>query len=274
MRKILKKEIPSTGEKIPAVGLGTYNSFNVSATAQKESLTNVLKEFTSEGSAVIDSSPMYGKSESVVGELSEKSGLNEKLFVATKVWTTGKEEGIEQMEESLRLFRRKQIDLMQIHNLVDWQTHLKTLRQWKDEKRIRYIGLTHYTNSAHSTLRSVIEKEEVDFIQINYSITDRFAEKEILPAALERNVAVLINRPLDVGKLFEKVKGKPVPEWAKEFDCDNWSSFFLKFLLAHPAVTCVIPATGNLQHLKDNLSAGIGRLPDESHKKKMIELIS
>jgi diketogulonate reductase-like aldo/keto reductase len=222
----------------------------------------------------VDSSPMYGSSEKVVGDLSTLENLNEKLFMATKVWTTGKQEGIRQMENSFSLLRRRKMDLMQIHNLVDWKTHIKTLREWKESGKIRYIGLTHYTDSAHPTLESIITAEPIDFIQINYSLRDRNAEKSLLPTAREKEVAVLINRPFEEGALFNLVKGKALPEWAASFDCNSWGQFFLKFILANQAVTCVIPGTSKPKHLLDNLEAGQGKLPDEKQREQMIRFFN
>jgi aryl-alcohol dehydrogenase-like predicted oxidoreductase len=178
------------------------------------------------------------------------------------------------MENSMKLLKRKSIDLMQIHNLVDWRVHLKTLQRWKEEGKIRYIGLTHYTDSAHHTLKTIIENNPIDFIQVNYSLNSRNAEKSLLPAAKDKGVSVLVNRPFNEGVLFGRVKGRSLPEWAKEFDCASWGSFFLKYLLANPAVTCVIPGTANPKHLADNLSAAFGKLPEPDHLKKMIQEIT
>jgi diketogulonate reductase-like aldo/keto reductase len=274
MQAVAKRPIRSTNELIPCVGLGTWQTFDVgSSEAELMPLKEVLQKLVGSGGSVIDSSPMYGNSEKVVGDLSSELMLNEKLFIATKVWTSGKEAGVKQMDNSFRLLKRKTIDLMQVHNLVDWQNHLKTLQRWKEQGKIRYIGLTHYTDSAHDTLQKIISTNKIDFIQINYSLNSRHAETKLLPAAKDLGVSILINRPFDEGALFTKVKGKRVPEWAKEFDCTSWGSFFLKYILANPAVTCVIPGTSKLKHLADNLSAGIGKLPDSAHLKKMIQEI-
>lgn len=266
---LMRRTIPGTNESLPAVGVGTWQTFDVEPNAY-EPLRTVLKTLVQEGGSVIDSSPMYGKSEEVVGKLSSELGLNDKLFMATKVWTTGEAAGIRQMNESFALLQRKQIDLMQIHNLVDWQVHLKTLRQWKEEGRLRYIGLTHYVDSSHDTLAAIIRQNPVDFIQINYNLLDTHAEQKLLPLAKDLNVGVLINRPFEEGALFERVKGKSLPAWAADFDCASWGQFFLKFILSHPAVTCVIPGTSKLKHLLDNLGAGQGKLPDTAVRQKMI----
>ncbi|HEY0654939.1 MAG TPA: aldo/keto reductase [Chryseosolibacter sp.] len=275
MQSITKRKIGKTTESIPCVGVGTWQTFDVGQNAaEREPLKEVLSKLVESGASVVDSSPMYGSSEKVVGDLSTELKINDKLFVATKVWTSGKEAGIEQMTTSMQLLKRKTIDLMQVHNLVDWEIHLKTLEQWKEEGKIRYIGLTHYTDSAHERLRKIISTTRIDFIQVNYSLNSRNAERELLPAAKDLGVAVLINRPFDEGALFRMTKGKTVPAWAKEFDCSTWGSFFLKFILANPAVTCVIPGTSNPKHLADNLSAGMGKFPEARHLKKMIEEIA
>lgn len=271
MQSVQKRKIGNSGEVLPCVGLGTWQTFDAgeNETARKP-LREVLTTLVHSGATVIDSSPMYGTSEQVVGDLSAELKLNDKLFIATKVWTTGKEAGIAQTQNSFRLLRRQKIDLMQVHNLLDWQVHLKTLRSWKEEGKIKYIGLTHYTDSSHDTLKRIIENNPIDFIQVNYSLNSRNAENNLLPTAKDKGVAVLINRPFEEGALFQKVKGKTIPDYAKEFDCTTWGSFFLKFILANPAVTCVIPGTSNPRHLADNLSAGTGKLPEPSHLKKMI----
>ena len=272
--KIAKRKIPTTQEELPCVGIGTWQTFDVgSSDAERNPLKEVLQKFIENNGSVIDSSPMYGASEKVVGDLSQELKINNKLFIATKVWTSGEEAGIKQMNDSFSLLKRDRMDLMQIHNLMDWQTHLKTLRKWKEQGKVRYIGLTHYTDSNHDTVASVIKNNPVDFIQINYNLLDRHAEEKLLPLAQELKVAVIINRPFEEGALFGRVKGKALPEWASEFDCTSWAQLFLKFILSNPAVTCVIPGTSKITHLLDNLKAGVGKLPDSTHKKKMIELI-
>jgi len=266
-----KRKIPSSGELLPVVGVGTWQTFDVGDNAaEREPLEQVLKLLVEKGGSVIDSSPMYGKSERVAGELTEKLGLRKSLFCATKVWTNGKDAGIRQMENSMQLMKARPMDLMQIHNLVDWQTHMPVLRQWKEQGTIRYLGITHYHSGAYRQVEQVMKNEKPDFVQINYSLREREAEERILPLAAEKGIAVLINQPFASGSLFGMVKGKPLPAWASEFDCTSWAQFFLKFILAHPAVTCVIPGTSKPSHLIDNVQAGFGKLPDESQRQKMI----
>lgn len=274
-KPILTKPISRTGESLPVIGLGTWQTFDVgSAQSERAPLREVLREFVRLGGTVIDSSPMYGRSESVVGDLASELKLDGKLFVATKVWTSGRQAGIRQMEESIRRLRAKPIDLMQIHNLVDWRTHLTTLRQWKTEGRIRYIGVTHYTASAYDQLAGVLESEELDFVQLNYSIAEREAEQRLLPLAGDRGVAVLVNRPFAQAQLFSKVRGKPLPGFAAEIGCASWAQFFLKFVVSHPAVTCAIPATSKVQHLVDNMQAGTGHLPAEKIRQRMATYVA
>lgn len=269
---LMRRPIPGTAESLPAIGVGTWQTFDVEP-AGYSPLRDVLTTLVDQGGSVIDSSPMYGKSEDVVGQLSTELKLNSKLFVATKVWIRGEKQGIAQMNESFAKLRRANIDLMQIHNLVDWQNHMKTLTKWKEERKVRYIGLTHYTDSMHDTLVDIIKKNRVDFVQINYNLLDRNAEKSLLPAARDLNVGVLVNRPFEEGALFSRVNGKQLPPWAAEFDCASWGQFFLKYILSHPAVTCVIPGTSKVKHLVDNLGAGTGRLPDESQRAKMVDFL-
>jgi diketogulonate reductase-like aldo/keto reductase len=267
---ILKRAIPSSDEKIPAVGLGTWQTFDAGeAEAEREPLKAVLKTLVENGGSVVDSSPMYGNSERVVGDLSADLKINNQLFIATKVWTSGREAGIQQMNNSFALLKRKKIDLMQIHNLVDWEVHYKTLRQWKEEGKIRYVGITHYTEGAYESIEQILKTNSIDFLQINYSMLSRKAEERLFPLAQEKKVAVIINQPFEEGALFSRVKGKKLPEWAKEFDCNSWGQFFLKFILAQSAVTCVIPGTSKAHHMLDNLHAAYGKLPSESQLLKM-----
>jgi aryl-alcohol dehydrogenase-like predicted oxidoreductase len=269
--KIMKRPIPRSGEMLPMVGVGTWQTFDVGPKApERAELKEVLRLLAAAGGSVVDSSPMYGKAEGVVGDLTH-DGLREKLFFATKIWTSGRDSGIRQMEESFRLMRTERMDLMQVHNLLDLATHAKTLREWKSAGRIRYIGITHYHDGAHAELEKIVRTKAWDFVQFNYSMAEPEAEARLLPACADSGTAVIINRPFSQGGLFPKVKGKPLPPWAAEFDCTSWAQFFLKYLLGHPAVTCVIPGTRKVEHLKDNVQAGMGRLPDAAMRRRMTE---
>jgi len=272
---ILERPIPSSGEKIPAIGLGTWRTFDVGASAAaRASLREVLQRFVALGGRVIDSSPMYGAAESVAGDLAADLAVTDTLFLATKVWTSGRESGVTQMEQSLRRLRARRLDLMQIHNLLDWRTHLRTLREWKAAGRIRYLGVTHYTASAYDELERVLRAEPLDFVQVNYSLGERQAERRLLPLARERGIAVLVNRPFAEGGLFQRVRGRALPAWVAEVGCESWAQVFLKWILAHPAVTCVIPATSRPQHLADNMKAGGGPLPDAATRERMAALVA
>lgn len=261
---IMTRKIPSSGEALPVIGLGTWQTFDVGASqAERAPLKAVLEAFAASGGKLIDSSPMYGDSEAVAGDLMADLRLRQKLFVATKVWTSGRQDGIAQMKASMDKLRTKPIDLMQVHNLLDAETHLATLREWKQQGLVRYIGVTHYTAGAHDAVARVIAKYPVDFIQINYSVGEREAEKKLLPLARDRGVAVIANRPFAGGDLFRRVRAKPLPAWAAEIDCTSWAQVLLKFVVSHPAMTCAIPATSKVTHLRDNMQAGYGRMPDE-----------
>jgi diketogulonate reductase-like aldo/keto reductase len=267
---MLTRRIPSSGEMLPAIGLGTWQTFDVGPTpAERAPLEEVLATFVALGGKLIDSSPMYGNAETVAGDLAAKLGLRSKLFVATKVWTSGKAAGIEQMKESMQKLRANPIDLMQVHNLQDVDTHLATLREWKRSGQVRHIGVTHYTASAHDAVARVIAAQPVDFIQINYSVGEREAERRLLPQALEKGVAVIVNRPFAGGDLFSRLRGKPLPAWAGEIDCTSWAQLLLKFVISHPAITCAIPATSKVSHLRDNMKAGTGRLPDQKMRARI-----
>ncbi len=269
---MLSRAIPSSGEKLPVIGLGTYAVFDVDP-AGESPLAPVLSEFVKLGGRAVDSSPMYGRAEQVVGDLSSTLKLRDSLFLATKVWTRGKEAGVQSMERSFARMQTKRIDLMQVHNLVDVQTHLASLREWKEQGRIRYIGITHYNSSSYPEIERLLRSERLDFLQINYSLGEREAEQRVLPLAQERGVAVLINRPFGAGDLFAQIRGKPLPDFARECDCTSWAQFMLKWIVAHPAVTCAIPATSKLHHLRDNMRAGVGRLPDPAMRRRMAEVI-
>jgi diketogulonate reductase-like aldo/keto reductase len=267
----LQRTIPSSGERLTAVGLGTWQTFDVGESpSERNPRVEVLKTLVERGGSVVDSSPMYGRSESVLGQLAHDAGLTDKLFLATKVWTSGEQEGIRQMERSFTLLKTGLVHLMQVHNLVDWKTHLKTLRDWKERGRIKYIGITHYTEGAYGAIEDIIRNNEVDFLQINYSILRRKAEERLFPLAQERKVAVIVNQPFQQGALFSRVKSKTLPGWTDSFDCRTWGQFFLKFILAHPAVTCVIPGTSKPHHMADNISAAYGRLPNADDRDRMI----
>ena len=272
---MLARTIPSSGEKLPVIGLGTWQTFDVDLTTDnRRQLEEALSLFVKLSGRVIDSSPMYGRAEDVIGELTAALGIRDRLFLATKVWTHGKENGIKSMERSMALLRTKRIDLMQVHNLVDVQTHLATLREWKQQGRIRYLGITHHEAGAFADVEKIMRSEKLDFLQINYSLMEREAEQRILPLAQERGVAVIVNRPFGAGDLFGKVRSKPLPDWATEFDCQSWAQFFLKWIVGHPAVTCAIPATDKPDHIEDNMQGGVGRLPDENIRRRMVEFVS
>jgi aryl-alcohol dehydrogenase-like predicted oxidoreductase len=274
-RTPLKRPIPRSGEMLPAVGLGTSLTFDVGTSpAERAPLREVLQKFVELGGSVVDTAPMYGRAESVVGDLVHELGVRDRLFLATKVWTEGRQAGIHQMETSMQRLRTTRLDLMQVHNLVDVDTQLQTLRAWKRQGRIRYLGITHYTAGAYAALERLMKSEELDFVQFNYSMDEREAEQRLLPLAQERGIAVIVNRPFERAGLFGKVRGIPLPDWAAEFDCASWAQFFLKYILAHPAVTCVIPATSKVKHLEDNMQAGLGRLPDAKMREKMVAYLN
>lgn len=268
---MLKRVIPSSGEELPVIGMGTWQTFDVPGSRAYPGLEAILARFGAAGGRVIDSSPMYGRAEEVIGDITSGMKTRDGFFYATKVWTRGLREGIGQMETSLRIMRRESLDLIQIHNLTDWRTQLPTLRRWKETGRIRYFGITHYADSSHEELERILRTEKLDFVQFNYSIDSRNAEKRLLDAAADRGVAALINRPFGEGRLFQKVKGKALPRWAAEWGVETWGAYFLKYLVSHPAVTCVIPATAHAGHMADNLAAGFGELPDEPSRRKMVE---
>ena len=261
---MLTRPIPSTGEAMPVIGLGTWPVFDVgSDRGSRAPLREVIETLVTGGGTMIDTSPMYGRSEGVAGDLVAEMGLRDRVFLATKVWISGRERGIEQMRRSAALLKSPVIDLMQIHNLVDWRTQLATMREMKASGRLRYIGITHYTTGSLAELARILEVEDgVDFVQCGYSLATREAETRLLPVCAARGVAVIVNQPLERGTLFRAVRGKTLPEWAADFDCTSWSTLFLKYLLADPAVTVLIPATNKPAHMADNLSAGYGRLPD------------
>jgi diketogulonate reductase-like aldo/keto reductase len=267
-----KRIIPVSGESIPCVGLGTWRTFDANPGGREtEPLKDVLRTLVNKGAAIIDSSPMYGSSETVVGDLSNDLKIRKKIFLATKVWTSGKEAGIGQMEESFRKMKAGTMDLMQVHNLVDVNTHIKTLREWKEKGRIRYWGITHYLASAYPEMIRIIKNEKPDFVQFNYNIRRREAEKELLPYTKEKGVAVIINRPFEEGQLFNQVQNATLPGWATDYSIKSWAQFFLKFILSNSAVTCTIPGTSKANHLEENLDAGAGPYPDDKTRQRMID---
>lgn len=274
---LIKRPIPKSDkgrDTLPVVGVGTWQTFDVSPQApERAELKQVLHEFVAHGGTVVDSSPMYGEAERVVGDLTTELGNRDQLFFATKIWTSGQQAGVRQMEQSFKLMRTSRMDLMQIHNLLDLNVHTRTLRDWKASGKIRYMGITHYHADAHADLEKLIKTNTYDTVQFNYSMAEREAEARLLPACVEAGVAVIINRPFAQANLFGRVKGKPLPAWAAEFDCTSWAQFFLKYLLGHPAVTCVIPGTRRVTHLQDNIQAGMGRLPDAALRKRMVEYL-
>ncbi len=257
------RPIPSTGKRLPVIGLGTYRGFDVApGSVEYARLSGVLQTLFAAGAAVIDTSPMYGRAEATTGELLAAAGSRPRAFVATKVWTRGRADGLRQMNESMRLLRADPLDLMQVHNLLDWRSHLPALRELKEAGRIRHIGITHYSTGAYDELAAVMRAERWDFLQINYSLDEREAERLILPLAAERGMAVLINRPFGGGGLLHRLQGRPLPGWAAGIGAASWAQLLLKFVLGHPAVTCAIPGTGRSEHMADNVGAGSGPIPD------------
>ncbi len=266
----LARRIPKSGEALPAVGLGTWQVFDVPGNAAElGEARETLKVFAELGGRIVDSSPMYGSSESVTGQLAAELGLQGGLFIATKVWTSGRDAGIRQMRDSMKKLRVERLDLMQVHNLVDAPTHLATLREWKHSGKVRYIGVTHYHAGAHAELEKVLQREDLDFVQVNYSLAEPQAGQRLLRAAADTRTAVIVNRPFAEGAMFRRVKGKALPAWAGEIGCTSWAQFFLKWIIADPAVTCVIPGTRNPKHVADNLGAAGGTLPDEAMRRMM-----
>ena len=269
---MITRAIPISGEKLPVIGLGTSDEFSVLPGEDLGPLREVLRQLLALGGTLVDTAPAYGNAEEIIGGLVAELGIAKQLFIATKVRTYGREAGLEQMLASERLLRKRPLDLLQVHSLVDVDTQLKNLRAWKEAGRVRYIGVTHSRTSAFGDLERLLRSEKLDFVQLNYSPTEPDAEKRLLPFAAEKGVAVIVNRPFENGAYFRKVKGKRLPDWAADLDCTSWAQFSLKYIISHPAVTCVIPATSNPRHLVDNMNAGMGRLPDEPARRRMREL--
>jgi diketogulonate reductase-like aldo/keto reductase len=269
---MLKRKIPSSGEEIPIIGMGSSNTFDVGATAAElDPLRAVLEALVAGGAKVIDTSPMYGRSEAVLGELIAKLDLRPRLWLATKVWTRGRDAGEAQIAESMRRLRTDRLELLQIHNLLDWREHVPTLRALQQSGKVRYSGITHYRADAHAELERVLADERFDFLQVNYSLAERGAETRLLPFCRDNGVAVLANRPFADGAMFDKVRGRPLPPWAAEIGCTTWAQFFLKFVVSHPAVTCAIPATAKARHAQDNCAAGLAPTPDAAQRARMAE---
>jgi diketogulonate reductase-like aldo/keto reductase len=272
--KMILRKIPKSGETLPVVGIGSYATFDVTSAADRDQVREVLRLFAAMGGRLLDSSPMYGAAESVIGDITTQLDVNRQLFLATKVWSSGRESGIQQAEQSLSRIRTRQIDLLQVHNLLGVDAHMPWMKDWKAAGKIRYIGVTHYQESNFSALEKYVASGEVDFVQLNYSMAERAAEGRLLPAAQSSGVAVIVNRPFADAALFNRVKGRDLPEWAAEFDAQTWAQFFLKYILAHPAVTTAIPATRNPKHVLDNMSAGVGKLPDEAMRQRMLAFLN
>ena len=268
---VIKRVIPSSGEEISIMGMGTYSTFSHSTPL--EQLGEVMQAFFDYGGQMIDSSPMYGPAEGIVGELLKTTQNTAGYFAATKVWTDGREAGIRQMNESMRLMGVETMDLMQIHNLRDWKVHLETLKEWKEQGRIRYLGITTSHGRFHGELEAIMKTEPLDFVQLTYSAANRATDARLLPLAQDRDIATIINRPYQGGDLFRKVRGKPLPDWAAEIDCASWGQFFLKFIAGHPAVTCIIPATSKVKHALDNMAGGKGQVPDAPMRQRMIDYL-
>lgn len=271
---IIRRPIHSSGKALPVIGMGTWITFDVGdlpdARARR---AQVLQRFLDDGGRLIDSSPMYGSAEAVIGDCLTRVRGAERAFSATKVWTPGRELGIAQMEQSRRLWGIERFDLMQVHNLVDWERQLQTLKAWKSEGRIRYLGVTTSHGRRHEELERILRGEPLDFVQLTYNVIDREAEQRLLPLAAERGIAVIVNRPFQGGNLFWRVRGAALPDWAAEIDCANWAQFFLKFIVSHPAVTCAIPATSQVEHMAQNMGALRGRLPDASTRERMAAFV-
>ena len=267
---MLTKPIPSSGEQLPVIGLGTLQAFDVAGTPEERAaLSEVLTLLADQGGTLVDTSPRYGRAEAVVGELCEELNLTDELFFATKVFSEGEQAGIDEMDASFERLRSPVVDLMQVHSMRDWEVHLPSIRKLKEEGRVRYTGITIHRDTGHELMMKLMREENLDFIQVNYNVAERAAAEEVLPLAQELGVAVMINVPFAKAELFKKTGGVALPDWAAEFDCDSWAQFFLKYVISHPAVTCVIPRTGNPQHMADNLKAGFGELPDQATRLKM-----
>ena len=273
-RLMISRTIPSSREKLPVLGIGTYDVFDHASTTEAIARSqNIVDILLGEGGSVIDTSPMYNRSEKVIGDIIDAGSPRDAMFIATKVWTNGRDAGIEQMNRSAKLMNTDVIDLMQVHNLRDTDIHMRAIRSWQEQGRIRYSGLTHYTAGALAALESGMKKHKPEFIQINYSLGEREADRRLLPLAADMGMAVLINRPYQSGRMFRAVAGRELPDWASQFAA-SWGQFFLKWIISHPAVTCVIPATSKPHHMRDNVEAGFGPLPDAATRRRMVEFMA
>lgn len=271
---LLHRTIPGSGERLPVIGLSTSRVFDVGSEEKfRGPVREVLRLIAQTPNSLVDTSPKMGRSENVVGDMAAELGVADGLFLASKIWTHDYAAGILQMQRSGQLLRRRTIDLMQIHNLVDWRVHLRTLQEWKEQERIRYIGISHYHRAAFGALEQVLREEEVDFLQLNYSLAEPEADYRLLSLAADRGVAVIVNRPLAEGFLARKTRYVPFPAWAAEFDCENWDQFFVKYVIAHPAVTCAISATAKPEEMANIIKAARGRLPDSWQRERMLALI-
>lgn len=268
--KILKA-IPGTEEKMPAIGLGSWQTFNVTGFGQaRANCTAIIRAFFDRGGTHIDSSPMYGWSQTVIGIALQQLDNDQNLYSATKVWIPGAAPGRLQMESALDSWGLERFDLMHVHNMLDWETHLPWMQAWRDQGRIRYLGISTSHGRRHEAMLQVIDRQPFDVVQFTYNLSHREAENALLPRAMDAGKAVIINRPFDGGRLFQDVANRPLPDWAPEINCENWAQFFLKFVIAHPAVTCAIPATSQLEHLHQNMGALQGALPDQSMRREMV----
>jgi aryl-alcohol dehydrogenase-like predicted oxidoreductase len=274
-KRMVTRKIPASGEALPVIGMGSSNTFDVgSGSGERDALREVLRLLVAGGATVIDTSPMYGRSETVLGDLIAELGLRPKLWLATKVWTEGRAEGERQIAESMRRLRTDRLELLQIHNLLDWRTHLPTVRKLRDAGKVRYTGITHYRADAHADVQRVLEAERFEWVQINYSLAEREAENRLLPYCAEHGIAVMVNRPFADGALFDRARGKSLPPWASEIGCASWAQFFLKFAYSHPAVTCTIPATAKPRHMQDNVAAGLEPMPAAAQRQRMAEYVA
>ena len=272
---ILTRPIPASGEPLPIIGLGSWLTFDVGLSEHGRARSaEIIRAFLLRGGGLIDSSPMYGSAEAVIGAALQRLGPAPGLFAASKVWIVGRALGVYQMEQSRALWQTPRFDLMQIHNMLNWRAHIETLKAWRAQGRVRYIGITTSHGRRHARLEQALLAEDFDFVQLTYNIVDREAERRLLPLAKEKGIAVIVNRPFQRGALFKRVRQRPLPGWAAEIDCANWAQFFLKFIVSHPAVTSAIPATSQLAHLHENMGAAYGRLPDAGQRARMAALFS